>query len=285
MNRRDMLKLTGTGLAAAMLPEAALAGPRKTQPKIALQLYSVRNHSKKDFDKTLEDVAKLGYKAVEFAGYFKYGGKGRDLKKRLDSLGLKAAGTHIGTGSFTGNIQRTIDFHSAIGCKYLIVPGDGRFAKSDDSNKQYAEIMNDAARKLKPHGLRCGYHNHTKEFKKVGNKTYWDLFAERTTKDVVLQQDIGWSTHARQVPADLVRRYPGRHQIVHCKPTIMHGDKGKQPFIGQDSVDWPPVLKALMEVGDCEWLTIETERVPKGMSQMECAGKSLVGLKKIMATL
>jgi len=30
--------------------------------------------------------------------------------------------------------------------------------------------------------MYCGYHNHTHEFTKVDNTTYWHLFAQRTSK-------------------------------------------------------------------------------------------------------
>ena len=35
-----------------------------------MQLYTVRDAMAKDFDGTLAKVAELGYKEVEFAGYF-----------------------------------------------------------------------------------------------------------------------------------------------------------------------------------------------------------------------
>src|SRR5438034_6974910 len=60
----------------------------------ALQLYSVRNECAKDLDGTVAAVAKMGYKAVEFAGY--YGREAKSLRKLLDDLGLKCCGTHIG---------------------------------------------------------------------------------------------------------------------------------------------------------------------------------------------
>ena len=38
--------------------------------KVGLQLYTVRDEAKKDFLGTLEKVATIGYRAVEFAGFF-----------------------------------------------------------------------------------------------------------------------------------------------------------------------------------------------------------------------
>lgn len=249
---------------------------------ISLQLYSVRNDCAKDFDAALAQVAKMGFAGVEFAGYHKYSGKAAELRKKLDELNLKAAGTHIGTGSFRGDeLKKTIEFHQVLGCKFLIVPGDGDFTHPEKS-KALAETFNKAAEVLKPLGLYCGYHNHTHEFTKVGDTTYWHLFADRTSNEVVLQQDCGWTAAAGYDPVELIKRYPGRTRITHFKPTVVKNDSSKKPILGQDSVDWAAVLAACRQVGGTEWITIEQEVYPDGKSPMECTELSLAGLKKIL---
>lgn len=284
LSRRTMLKATAAGAIAVGLPGArALAKAAAPKPLgISLQLYSVRGDCGKDFDKALEQVAKMGFEAVEFAGYHKYGGDAKGLRARLDDLGMKVAATHIGTGTLSpDSLAKTIDFHKTIGCKYLIVPGDGRFSKPDGS-KELAAIFNEAAAILKKVDMQCGYHNHTHEFRKEGDKTYWELFAERTTDDVVLQQDVGWSTVAGQDAAALIRKYPGRSQVIHCKPAVVRGDEGR-PIIGEDSVKWAEIIEACKEVGGTEWLTIEQEAYLPNTSPMDCVKLSLAGLKKILA--
>lgn len=249
---------------------------------ISVQLYSVRNDCARDFDAALAQVAKMGFAGVEFAGYHKYAGKAAELRKKLDELSLKAAGTHIGTGSFRGDeLKKTIEFHQTLGCKYLIVPGDGDFTKPDKC-EALAETFNKAAEVLKPLGMYCGYHNHTHEFTKTGDTTYWHLFADRTTKDVVLQQDCGWTAAAGYDPVELIKKYPGRTKITHFKPTVVKNEAGKKPILGQDSVDWAAVLAACRQFGGTEWITIEQEIYPDGKSPMECTELSLAGLKKIL---
>lgn len=259
----------------------AVAGEKKAIP-IALQLYSVRGDCGRNFDGAMEQVAKMGFSGFEFAGYNKYGGKAAELRKKLDDLGVKGIATHIGSGSFRGDeLKKTIEFHQTIGCKYLIVPGDGAFTHPENS-KALAELMNKTAEALKPLGMSCGYHNHTGEFKKEGDKTYYDLFAERTSKDVVLQQDVGWTVAAGLDPVALIKKYPGRFKIMHFKPHVNGGDKDKKAIIGQDSIDWPALITASRDVGGIEWITIEQENYPDGKSPMECSAMSLAGLKKLL---
>lgn len=283
ISRRDMLKAGAASVALASMPVSRLfAKEEEKKPMgVALQLYSVRNDCKDDFDATLQKVADLGFDAVEFAGYHNYSDDAEGLKKRLNDLGLKVAATHIGTASFGDDqLQKTIEFHEALGCKYLIVPWENRINKPDES-KVLAEIFNKTAEALKPHGMQCGYHNHKHEFDTLDGKTYWDLFAERTSDDVVLQQDVGWTCAAKQDPVALIRKYPGRSQVIHCKPTVVD-DPDAKPIIGEDSVPWAPIFVACEEVGGTEWLTIEQEAYLPGKSPMECVELSLAGLKKIL---
>ena len=274
--RRSVLKMAGFGSLAGFLPKTK-------QIPIALQLYSIRNDCREDFDGSLEQVAKMGFEGVEFAGYYHYAEKAADLKKKLDALNLKVAGTHIRLNTLQGDaLKSAIEFHQIIGCSFLIVPGSADFTDPEKS-KALAETFNRLAEILKPLGMACGYHNHTAEFKKESGKTYWDLFAERTSKDVILQQDCGWSAAAGVDPVEYIKKYPGRTKTVHFKPTVVGGDTTKKAIIGQDSVDWAAIYSACSRVGATEWIVLEQETYPDGKTPLECTQESLAGLKRILA--
>lgn len=284
LSRRQFTQISAlafAGLASKPWSWAAPAGGKKFP--VALQLYSVRNDCKADFDATLARVAKIGFDGVEFAGYYHYENKGAELRKKLDDLGLKAAGTHIRTDAFRGdNLQRTIDFHLAIGCKYLIIPMDKDFMDPEKS-KLLAELLNKVSQKLKPLGLKCGYHNHAKEFTtKFGDKTSFDAFAERTNKDVVLQQDCGWTAFAGADPVAVMKRYPGRFGTTHFKPTVVNKEPGKKAILGEDSVNWVAAIDACRSVGGTEWIVLEQEVYPDGKSPMDCSDLSFKALKKLL---
>lgn len=280
ISRRRFVRSSALAAAALGAPSVVRAqAPAKTG--LGVQLYSVRDDCGRDFDKALEQIARMGFEGVEFAGYHNYAGKAQALRQRLDDLGLKGFSTHIGTGNLRGDeLKKTIEFHKTLGCQFLIVPGDGDFTHPEKS-KALAELFNQVAETLKPLGLACGYHNHTKEFEKDGGKTYFELFAERTTKGVVLQQDCGWSAAAGQDPVGLMKRWPGRFRVQHFKPTVINNEAGKKAIIGEDSVAWAPVLQAARTVGGTEWVILEQEAYPDGKSPMECTQLSLAGLRKI----
>lgn len=281
VTRRSFLELAGA-LPLAWAFRRHLSAFAAGVPLVALQLYSVRRDCAQNFDAALEQVAAMGFAGVEFAGYYGYADRPADLKKRLDALGLKAAGTHIRMNVLQGDaLKKTIDFHQAIGCRYLVVPGDPAFTDAEKS-KALADAFNELASTLKPLGMACGYHNHVGEFKKDGDKTFWDLFAERTTPDVILQQDCGWTMAAGFDPAAYVRKYPGRTKTTHFKPTVREGDEGKKAIFGQDSVDWKAVYEACTSVGGTEVIVLEQEVYPDGRTPMDCTRESLAGLKQIL---
>lgn len=281
LSRRQFVTRSLLGAAAVGACPGLLAAGRKIP--LALQLYSIRDFCGKDFDASLAEVAKMGFDGVEFAGYYQYGTKAKELRQKLDDLGLKVAATHIGTNSFRGDaLAKTIEFHQTIGCKFLIVPGDGDFTNHEKS-KALAELFNQTAEKLKPLGMACGYHNHKHEFEKDGDKTYYDLFAERTSKDVILQQDCGWTAAAGFDPVAMMKKYQGRMRSTHFKPTVVGDDKSKKAFLGQDSVDWVAVIAACREFGGTDWITLEQEVYPDGKSSMEATAVSFAALKKLMA--
>ena len=73
--------------------------------KYAVQLYSLRDMVKcgDDFLKILEEVKKLGFDGVEFAGY--HGLSAETIKAKLDELGLVPVGCHIGVENRVGLIE------------------------------------------------------------------------------------------------------------------------------------------------------------------------------------
>ena len=281
MSRRSFLGMAGSVPLAWALANSVTARAAARIP-VALQLYSVRRDCAQNFDAALEQVAAMGFEGVEFAGYYGYAGKAAELASRLKTLNMKAAGTHVRMDVLTGDaLKSTIEFHLGIGCRFLVVPGDPAFTDPEKS-KALADTFNTLAETLKPLGMACGYHNHVNEFKKDGDKTFWDLFAERTTKDVILQQDCGWTMAAGYDPAAYIRKYPGRTRTTHFKPTVKEGDTSRKAIFGQDSVDWPAVLAACASKGGTEWIVLEQEVYPDGKSPMDATRESFAGLKAML---
>ena len=243
---------------------------------IGLQLYSVREDCKRDLPGTIAAVAKMGYKGVEFAGY--YDRTAGQLRKMLDDNGLVCCGTHTGLDTLLGdNLARTIEFNKTLGNKYLIVPGlPEKYRTSHQAWLDTAKLFNELAEKVKPHEMLVGYHNHSIEFTAMDGELPWDTFYGNTRKDVVMQIDVGNAIHGGADPLPYLYKYPGRAITVHVKE---FSKTNKKALIGEGDVNWKAFFALCKAVGQTEWYIVEQESY--AYPPLECVQRCLRNLRKM----
>ncbi len=276
ISRRHMLKM-GAGAAALLATGFKLNGAEMAKKiPIGLQLYSVRKQCETDLPGVLAAVGKMGYKGVEYAGY--YGRKAEELKKLMDDNGLVCCGTHTGWGTIQADqLKKTIEFNQGIGNKFLIVPGlPGDRVKTVDAIKETAKIFTDTAAQLKELGMHTGYHAHGGDFKKMENGlTEWENIFDNCGPDVVMQMDIGNCLGGGGDPYAMIKKYAGRSLTIHIKE---HGGPAGA-VIGEGTVKWAELFELCETVGKTQWYIVEHESDPK--TPMESIEKCLTGLKKL----
>lgn len=184
-----------------------------------LQLYSVRDITGTDLAGSLEQVAALGYRFVEFAGFF--GHSAEDVKNMLDKNGLAVSGTHTGWQELTADrIDETIAYHKAIGNKNIIIPG------ADLSTREKLDdliaLINEAQPKLKEAGIALGYHNHSHEFIETGYGALIHSELEARTQ-VEFEIDTYWAYVAGLDPVALLERLGERVKVIHLKDGYSDG--------------------------------------------------------------
>jgi sugar phosphate isomerase/epimerase len=253
-------------------------------PQISVQLWSVKTPLNEDYVGTLRALSKMGFQGVEFAGVFgPYADDPQGLKDLLDSLGLKGSGAHVPFALLNAeNFAKTVAFFKTLEVDMLIIPWDER-AWDPKGILEVVASLTQLSKQLAEHGMKVGFHNHNHEFEEFQGSTYWDYLAQHTPQDVVLQQDVGWTTYAGKDPVEYVRRYPGRTLTTHYKVRLPEGTVGKLPIIGQDTIDWPALIQANIEVGGTRWLVVEQEEYPNGLSPLEAVQASKQGLDKFLA--
>ncbi|MHC4582122.1 MAG: sugar phosphate isomerase/epimerase family protein [Planctomycetota bacterium] len=286
VSRRSMLAKSAA--AAAMLTagahgadQARLRGLRATRrgrgrAPVGLQLYSVRGECQRDLPGTIAAVAKMGYRGVEFAGYYNY--TAEQLRKLLDDNGLTCCGTHTGMDTLLGdNLQKTIEFNKTLGNKYLIVPGlPEKYRKSHQAWLDTAKLFNELAEKVKPHGMLVGYHNHSVEFTAMDGELPWDTFYGNTRKEVVMQLDVGNAIGGGVDPLPYLYKYPERAITVHVKE---HSKSEPDAFVGEGDVNWKAFFALCRAVGSTEWYIVEYER--RGAPPLESVERCLNNLRKL----
>ena len=251
-------------------------------PKISVQLWSVKNELKADFKGTLHGIKDMGFDGVELAGFFgPFSDNPAGLKLFIESLGLEISAAHIAAESLDpANYPQTIAFYKKLGVNTLIIPWDER-AWHPQRITELVSFLNTMSKDLSSEGMVIGFHNHEKEFRPFNGSRFWDYLAANTVSGVVLQQDVGWMTYAGVSPVDYLKRYPGRVKTTHYKATLPPETKGKLPIIGQDTIDWLALLNANVDHGGTEWVVVEQEEYPNGMSPMESVKASKQGLDKV----
>ena len=271
LSRRSLIKL------AAAAPLVA-SGQGQRIP-VGLELYSVRNELKEDLMGTVRGVAKMGYDGVEFfAPYYDWTlDYAKEVRKLLDDLSIRCYSTHNGAKSFTAEgLPRAIELNQAIGSKFVVMASPGR-VQGLDGWKTVAETLNRASEQLRPLGLRAGFHNHT-EFVPVEGKRPMEILAANTSKDVMLQLDVGPCIEAGVDPVAWINRNPGRIRSLHCKDWSPDADKGFKVLLGEGVAPWKKILQAAETTGGVEYYLIEQEG--SAYSPMETAQRCLNAFRR-----
>lgn len=273
-SRRSFLALAGAA------PLASAAARAKHIP-IGIELYSVRNELKEDLMGTVRAVAKMGYEGVEFySPYFEWtAGYAKEVRKLLDDLGIRCYSTHNSAKSFTPeNLPRAIELNQTIGSKYIVMASAGK-VENLDGWKAVAERLNEAADKLRPLGLRAGFHNHQTEFMPLEGRRPMEVLAANTGKDVMLQLDVGTCIHAGSDPVAWINENPGRITCVHCKDWSPDAGKGYRVLFGEGAAPWKKIFEAAEKTGGVEYYLIEQEG--SDYPPMETAERCLAAYKKL----
>lgn len=236
------------------------------KPAIYVQLYSVREDVKNDFNSTIQNVTDIGYTGIEAAGY--KDGKFYDLtpeefKNKIEGVGMKVLSSHAGRSLNRENPTNTnwasiwkwwdtaIAAHKAAGIEYLITASMPRLT-SLEHLKVYCDYYNEIGRKCKEQGIRFGYHNHAFEYVEFDGVTWYDYMIENTDPDLVFyQMDVYWTVKGGKSPVEYFKKYPGRFEILHIKDEKELGESG---MVGFDAI-----LKNCAIAGT-KYLVVEIEK-------------------------
>lgn len=228
---------------------------------MALQLYSLKEETAKDFLGTVSKVGEMGYGAIQFAGFFDTPAK--ELKKTLDENSLLVAGSHTPYDQLQGdNLKHTIEYNLEIGNNLLILPFLAEeMRKSVSDYQRVAEFLNEAGEKSKPYNVQIGYHNHDFEFYELekGQRGFELIFDNTNPELVKVELDCYWAQYAGDNPEDLIRKYQDRILSLHIKDIKNQNGEKFSTVIGTGELD----IKGLVEVGKqsgVKWFTVEQER-------------------------
>ncbi len=234
--------------------------------RVGLQVYSIKNRLKADPYKTLEEIAAVGYRAIEMANHNAYEDIGTgfgmpldEFKKAVDSLGLTVVGAHIMLANGKENIEpfykdldhfkKIIDFYAALGAKTLGIPID--FFPDLEYLKQRCEVYNALGKLCKESGIHLLYHNHWNEFALFDGVTIFDHIMNNTDPEYLgIELDAYWQIRGLYDPAKVIRKYGDRIDILHEKDFPL------------ERIDYLNSWKNLDKTVPCNWDTFHATTCP-----------------------
>lgn len=191
-----------------------------------IQMYSVRDLASQDLEAALKAVAEIGYKYVEFAGFF--GHSAEEVKGWLDKYGLVCSSTHSGWTELRDNFEETVKYHKIIGNKNYIVPGAD--LSTPAKLYEFVDFCNEFAPKLAKEGMTLQYHNHSHEFALHEDGIMIYSVLENCTK-INLETDTYWLYVGKTNPLAVMDRLHDRISFIHVKDGDINGN-GKPLGLG-----------------------------------------------------
>ena len=225
---------------------------------IALQLYTVRELAEEDMLGVLEHVAAMGYGAVEFAGY---GGVPLSrLRDKLDESGLRAIASHVPLEHWKVRADEVVEELHTLGCSFAVAPSPPRDIELHEQGaRDLADILNGCGERCRAAGLRFAYHNHSGEFARVDERSFWEAVVDQTDPELVaFELDLYWAEFAGVDGAGLLEGHGGRVPLVHVKDMAAGPDKEDRP-VGEGILPWPVLLEAAIRAGTRGYIVEQDE--------------------------
>lgn len=249
-SRRDFTKsLAALAATAPAWREVLHAATRSAHlGPLGVQLYTVRDAMKADVEHTLARVREIGYREVEFAGYF--GKTPHALRAMLRLHGLSSPSCHVGVEDVTTKLHATLEAAKVIGHKWIIVAWIDDADRTPEGYDRIADKLNEAGHKAHRYGIRIGYHNHDFEMVRWPNgELPLDRFAGKLDPAVCdLETDLYWITKGGGDAKTWLHDHPGRIPLVHVK------DAGPAPDfamadVGAGAMDWKAIFAERQRAG------------------------------------
>jgi sugar phosphate isomerase/epimerase len=241
--------------------------------QIALQLYSIREQLKADFEGTLQQVAAMGYRAVETAG--DYGGSVERGAALFKSLGLKVISAH---GRPEGNLDPWFSTLAALGTQTLVYPWvPAERVSTLDGVRSVCDELNGLYDALHSRGIRLAYHNHDFELTPLSDGSLPLLrMAELLHPGIEFEVDAYWVQTGGANVLDVLNTLGKRATLLHIKDgSTRRGDP--MVAVGDGVMHYPPIFHA----SHAEAYIVELDHCATDM--LQAVGKSYLALQRMLA--
>ncbi|WP_294283558.1 sugar phosphate isomerase/epimerase [uncultured Chryseobacterium sp.] len=271
MQRKDFIKLSSLGFLG--LYACGTSNFKSNTKTLAIQLYTVRDAISQDLEKTLEQLAALGFTRLEIYGYNgTFFGKTRnEFQSVLKNTGLKVVSSHHTTGmlhkeqgTLLENWEKSVGDLDFIGAEYMVCSYLFPEERTLENYKRLPELLNTSGEITKTAGIQFAYHNHDFEFEEFDKKqNVYDFILNNSASDLVkMELDLYWMAKAGIDPLSYFEKYPKRFPLWHVKDM----KAGSKDFaeIGNGTIDFERIFEAREKAG-LEYWFLEQDSSNKDM--------------------
>jgi sugar phosphate isomerase/epimerase len=244
-------------------------------PRVALQLWTIRDECDRDLERALRTVSAQGYAGVEL--FQLHGHSAEQVRRWLDSAGLVAAGRHARIEIVEAELPQLVDELQVLGTDRAAISwiDPAELASADE----LAARVGEAARAAHRRGVRLGFHNHWSEPEPLDDGTsFLDRLRRLPAELLWLELDLGWVWQAGVDPVAELEKTAGRCPLVHLKDYAARGGRDDVP-VGEGAVGYERVLPAALAAG-AEWLIVEEDEA--GSDPFAATQRSLDGVRRIL---
>jgi sugar phosphate isomerase/epimerase len=276
------LLLVSAFSALAEEPVSTIGNNEWFKGKVGVCMYSYRQLSSKNMNKSLDVVKSTGFVYVEYWNSYKH--SLQEYRRMVDEHGLIPVSCHFDFGLWEKNPEQAVQDAITLGVKYagttsLPCKGGQAVGLTEEEVRHHAEVINRAAKMLAEHGMKFVLHNHSPEFVPYKDgKTMFDLLMELIDpENVVIELDISWAVYPWKAnPVEIIKKYPNRIKLIHLRDITLPPD-GSRPCsvpIGKGVLPIKEILLAAQEAG-VEYYLIEDDGnqplidVPESIKNME----------------
>jgi sugar phosphate isomerase/epimerase len=225
------------------------------KPKIALQLYSVRDLLPGNFEGVIRQVTKMGYQGVETDGVKDVSAK--TAGKLFKELGLSVCGIHTFPPPVGKKFQEALNTLKEYDCRHIVSGyGPDKFINLTEI-KRICEEVNACYELCRAYGVTLSIHNHSHEYIPVEGIYPYKLMLENIDPSVFFEVDTYWVMVAGVDPVTALNEIGSRAHFLHLKDGP--GIKGQPNVaVGQGVLNVPAILKAGESSAD--WVIVEFDR-------------------------
>lgn len=247
--------------------------------KIGYALYSAREkyRDKEGLFRVLEEVAEMGYDAVEFYGYTN--ATAQELSEKLKFCGLTGLSTHVSLERWISHAEEEIDFAVQAGIPYIVFPWLPEEMRVKEIYSQLEKGLPLLAYRCQKQRICLQYHNHNWEFERgKGRYVMDDLLSG--DNNFLYEMDTFWAHYAGVDPISYLKEMNERIRMFHIKDYIDLGEEPHFCAIGTGRMNNEAILKSAAELGK-EWVIVELDNSP--IDPLESARISIRNVKRMMS--